>query len=245
MKEFYLVPRKIAEHYGAIPQTTAKKQITESNSQSEREDREKDNNQFPMQIPEQQNTMMDKQLTTPLLPGSFSKKKGKNLRTLAQSVKDKSIVKGGGKKDRILKKKRKKTIFLQRRSSHGESQQLVGKPPLDAVINRYTQDKRKREYMRSLLYYFENNPSIIWDKNGNLTQPFSGYNIIDIIKDIAVPNSLRQADEFKLAMYKMLIHHADLPLQVVKSKKIAESVYGGGPTSKCSKDVLDKWLSYD
>ena len=68
MKEFYLVPRKIAEHYAIAPNIDAKKQLIE-------EDREKENQTFPE---EAWQPAIDKQLSTPLPPGSFSRVKGKS-----------------------------------------------------------------------------------------------------------------------------------------------------------------------
>ena len=241
MKEFYLVPRKIAEHYATQPNIDADKQISETNPQSEKEDKEKNIQQPPNPSLEHHNSLIDKQLTTSLLPGSFSKRRRNKSKMLVGRMKDGALVKGG-------RKKRKKAILFQRK--RGQYQHKVeSNPPLDAIINRQIPEEKKREYVKSLLHYFKNNPNIIWDKNGNLMRPFSGYNIIDIIKDISVTNSLRQANDFTLAIYKMLIDYTDLPLQVVKNKKIAESVYGGGGggggKKKCSKLALDKWVCYD
>ena len=150
----------------------------------------------------------------------------------------------------LREKKREKAIFLQRRYSY-EPHKFLSNPSLDGVINKQFAEETRREYIKSLLRYFENNPSIIWDKSGNLTQAFSGYNIIDIIKDIGTAKSFTHLDDFRLAIYKMLIDHTDLPIEAVKSKKIKESIYGGGgggrriANNKCSKVKLNKWLCYD
>ena len=156
MREFYLVPRKIAEHYAA---SSPNKEVNTSIKSVNGENEAGSLNQR-----EVLSTAEDKCLTTALLPGSSSKQKREKVKH--ERMKEKDKVKGGGRvkkrrKSTAVKKKKRRSIYIEPPSYYRRENIAARNPPLDALINKKVPQEGKRHYVKSLVSYFENNPNIL------------------------------------------------------------------------------------
>lgn len=215
MKEFCLIPKKVAEKYIFSPSAVKSKMADESTPEDAPD---------PIPLPTPQVVMYSEQPPTP--PASSS--------PLVKKVK-------GGK--RVLKKQ--KPIFLKPLSI--TKNKAFVNPPLTHIIEMKFKRNSDKEYTKAMLTYFTDKNGIQWNKEGDLTAPFTGYNIIDVIKELTLGSKAIRAD--KVAYYKMLIDYSFLPRELVKNSSAVAQLYrlvGGKIKIKRRKSPClgGSWISY-
>ena len=162
----------------------------------------------------------------------------------------KATVGGSGKRVRsttrgnLTRKKKNKTrrLAVPVRVQTYERTFTFKNPPLINFVHKISGSTSTRDAMLSLLQYFENKPSIQWSANGDLIAPFSGFNIVNIMKDLTA-KSVTNVEE-KSPYYKMLLAFTDIPKDIIRNNKLRESIFGdlkGGSNKK----ILSNWVCYD
>ena len=94
-------------------------------------------------------------------------------------------------------------------------------------------------YASALINFYRNQSLLQWDQSGNITAPFSGLNIMDVIAVFsrakgAVPKEQR-------AMYRMLQSFAPIPLSYIKNASVRSLLSG---TAREGNMKIEQWKPY-
>lgn len=202
MKEYCLIPKKTAEKY--IFNLKKDMQVEAAGTE---------NSMLPVggSLP-----CEGKEAFTSLPPPTMTRKLGrkKNLK--------------GGRSSRslnlnrrnLIKNKKKKTVFLK--PAYISTSTSFLNPPLDNLIELKIKNSVKG-VARAMLTFFVEKPGVKWGVEGQLLEPTSKYNLIQVIKDL-VQNKEKIAQE-KIPHYKLLLEHASIPRDYILNDKAATQLY--------------------
>ena len=162
------------------------------------------------------------------------KKVEEDMRNESSLYPIKNNMEGGEKKKD--KRKRKKVIKNSTKKKMKKSaiakkdplplpvkQQPVNNPDLDFLLDM-SFTKALTQYAKSFLNYLKNKPNIAWDEMGYLQRPFSGYNVVNMMKKLISSNTSIEVDE--LPFYKMLISLSSIPYEAIRNTDAVNQLKG-------------------
>ena len=117
-------------------------------------------------------------------------------------------------------RKQRPSIFLRELDYNLQDRRI--KPSLGELIPYKINNKGKIGPAKTLLKHFEKNDNLQWSQEGDLYQPITGINILDIIYDIT--SNKTQFSDKEIAIIKHILLITNTPISFIINKRIKDEI---------------------